>query len=142
MESYSGRIRRSMIGKKSKNISIVDKGLSAEGTFTTPGKLIVKGTIKGKLKCEEVIIAQEGAVYAVAEVGRITIAGKFDGEVSAAEELMILPTGKCSGKVTCRDLVVEAGGKLNAEVNCIASRDLKSGERGSNTDKKGEPISD
>lgn len=130
-----------MVGKKSKNISIVDKGLSAEGTFTTPGKLIVKGTIKGTLKCEELIIAQEGVVYAVAEVGRITIGGKFDGEISAAEELMILPTGKCSGKVTCGDLVVETGGKLNAEVNCTISRDLKSGGKVSGTDKKGEQVS-
>jgi len=129
-----------MVGKKTKNISIVDKGLSAEGTFTTPGKLIVKGTIKGKLKCEEIIIAQEGAVYAVAEVARITIGGKFDGEISAVEELMILPTGKCSGKVTCRDLIVEAGGKLNAEVNCTAPRDLKSGGKVSGTGKKGEQV--
>jgi len=134
-------MRRSMVGKKTKNISIVDKGLSAEGTFTTPGKLIVKGTIKGKLKCEEVIIAQEGAVYAIAEAARITIGGKFDGELSAAEELMILPTGRCSGKISCRDLIVEAGGKLNAEVNCIDSRDLKSGKKVSGTDKKGEQMS-
>ncbi len=130
-----------MVGKKAKNISIVDKGLSAEGTFTTPGKLIVKGTIKGKLKCEEVIIAQEGAVYAVTEVARITIGGKFDGEIVASEELMILPTGDCSGKVTCRDLVVEAGGKLNADVNCTIARNQKSGKEVAIADKKGEQVS-
>ena len=122
-----------MVGKKSKNLSIVDKGLSAEGTFVSPGKLIVKGTIKGTLKCEELIIAVEGAVYAVAEVDSITIGGKFDGEISATGELIILPTGDCSGKITCGDLIVEAGGKLNATVNCVGSRDLKSGKKLSGT---------
>ena len=34
---------------KTKNISIVDKGFTVDGTVSTTGRLIVKGTIKGTL---------------------------------------------------------------------------------------------
>lgn len=107
--------------KNSGNISIVDTGLTAEGTFTAKGKLIIKGTVKGKLSGENVVIAEEGAVYAVADAVRMTIGGTFDGTLSASEELVILASGNCSGKVTCRNLIVEAGGMLNAEVTSSAA---------------------
>ena len=56
----------------------------------------------------------------------MTIGGTFEGEIRASKELIILSTGNCSGKVVCKDFVVEAGGVLNAQVNCITSQDSKS----------------
>jgi len=38
--------------------------------------------------------------------------------------LIILATGTCSGKVECKDLIVENGGILNAEVSCKTSNKL------------------
>jgi cytoskeletal protein CcmA (bactofilin family) len=48
----------------------------------------------------------------------MTIGGHFDGQVEVTKALVILSTGRCSGQVTCKDLVVEAGGRLNATVTC------------------------
>ncbi len=39
---------------------------------------------------------------------------------ACSEELVILSTGKCSGRVVCKDLVIEAKGILNAQVSCIS----------------------
>lgn len=103
---------------KEKNFSIIDNGLTVDGNVSCKGKLVVKGVVKGNLEGETVIIAKEGAAYTEATVNRMTIGGSFEGKVSAAEELIILSTGKCSGSVVCKDLVVEPGGILNAEVSC------------------------
>lgn len=111
---------------KSKNFSLIDKGLVVEGTVSSKGKLIIKGTIKGTLSGEIVIIAKEGAAYTDAQVRSMVIGGTFEGSVRASEELIILSSGVCSGKVVCKDLVVEAGGILNAEVSCIKIQELKS----------------
>jgi cytoskeletal protein CcmA (bactofilin family) len=108
------------VRNEAKDFSIIDTSLSIEGTLATRGKLIVKGTIKGTLTGETVIIAKEGAVYARVRAASMTIGGTFEGEVQTTEALIILSTGKCSGKVICRDFVVEAGGRLNAEVICTA----------------------
>jgi len=114
------------VADKSKNFSLIDKGLIVEGTVSCKGKLIIKGTVKGTLSGEIVIIAEEGAAYTDAQVRSMTIGGTFEGNLKASEELIILSSGVCSGQVVCKDLVVEAGGILNAEVSCIKIQEIKS----------------
>ena len=108
---------------KSDNISIIDEGLTVDGTVSVKGKLVIKGAVKGSLVGETVIVAEGGVVYADTKVVSITMAGKFEGELNASKELIILSTGSCSGKVVCKNLVVEPGGILNAEVNCISKQE-------------------
>ncbi|MBU0988107.1 MAG: polymer-forming cytoskeletal protein [Proteobacteria bacterium] len=109
---------------KSKDFSIIDKELTVDGTVSTKGRLVIKGTVKGTLVGETVIVAQEGAVYADTKVNSMTIGGIFEGKIMASKELIILSTGNCSGKIVCKDFVVEAGGILNAHVTCITGQDL------------------
>ncbi len=101
-----------------KKFSIIDEGFTVDGTVTGKGRLVIKGTVKGAVTGDNVVIAEEGAVYADARAREITIGGVFDGQVEAEKALVILSTGKCSGEVKCHDLVVEAGGALNANVSC------------------------
>ncbi len=73
------------------------------------------------------IIAEDGLVNSSAtRVASITIGGNFQGDIIASKELIILATGKCAGKVECKDLIVENGGILNAEVSCKTSSKLSS----------------
>lgn len=46
------------------------------------------------------------------KVSSLTIGGSFKGELIASNELIILATGSCAGKVVCQDLIVENGGCL------------------------------
>ena len=101
-----------------KNISIVDHGLTIEGSVYCNGQLIVKGAVKGTLKGDDVVIAEDGAVHADATVSVITIGGQFDGTLRVTQKLVILATGRCQGKIICNDLTVEPGGVLNGEVAC------------------------
>ncbi len=110
---------------KSENISIIDKGLTVDGSLSVKGKLVIKGTVKGTLVGETVIVAKEGVICADTKVTNITIGGIFDGELEASNELIILSTGNCTGKVVCKNLVVEAGGKLNADVTSTAAQNTK-----------------
>ena len=108
---------------KSDNISIIDKGLTVDGTISAEGKLVIKGAVKGTLVGETVLVAEEGVICADTKVASISIGGKFDGELEASNELIILSTGSCGGRVACKNLVVEAGGILNADVNCISKQE-------------------
>lgn len=101
-----------------KNISIVDRGLTIEGSVSCNGQLIVKGVVQGTLKADDVVIAEDGAVHADATVSVLTVGGHFDGTLRVMHKLLILPTGRCQGKITCNDLVVEPGGILNGEIAC------------------------
>ena len=119
---------------KSKNLSIIDRDIVVDGTISSKGQLVIKGTVKGSINGETVVIAEEGAVYCDIKVTGITIGGTFEGELEASEELIILSTGYCAGHVVCKDLIVESGGVLNAEVTCKTARKPK--QTTSDKDKK------
>lgn len=105
-----------------KKFSIIDEGFTVDGTVTGKGRLVIKGTVKGAVTGDNVVIAENGAVFADAQAKEITVGGTFDGKIEAEKTLIILSTGKCSGDVKCHDLVVEAGGALNANVECKTSK--------------------
>ena len=113
------------MGKKERlNLSIIDRDLKIDGSIVSQGKLIIKGSVRGAIQGETVIIAEEGEVRSEAKVTSMTIGGSFEGEIQASKELIILSTGSCSGRVECKDLIVENGGILNAEVSCKTSKTM------------------
>lgn len=122
---------------KSKNLSIIDRDIVVDGTISSKGQLVIKGTVKGSINGETVVIAEEGAVYCDLKVTGITIGGTFEGELEASEELVILSTGYCAGRVVCKDLIVESGGVLNAEVTCKTARKPKAGAEEKSANDKG-----
>ncbi len=119
------------MGKKiNQNLSIIDRELKIEGAISSSGKLIIKGQVIGTIKGDVVIIAEDGQVESSGtDVSSITIGGNFEGEITASKELIILATGICAGKVVCKDLIVENGGILNAEVSCKTSNKLSSDKK-------------
>ena len=109
--------------KISEDLSIIDKDLTIDGTVSSTGRLIVKGILKGTVIGKNVVIAEEGSVYANVKVASMTIGGTFEGEIRALKKLILLSTGKCTGKVVCKDLVIETGAILNAQVTCLSGED-------------------
>ena len=104
------------MSKNFKQLSIIDADTVIDGTVSFDGRLVVRGTVRGHLEGHEAVISEEGAVYADTRVVHLTVNGTFDGNLWATGELHVLMNGKCHGRVTCSNLVVEAGGVLNAEV--------------------------
>ena len=124
------------MGYRSEPVSIIEKGFVIEGFVSWKGMLIISGTVKGTLVGETIVIAEEGSVYAKAKVAKMSVGGVFNGEAIASSEFFLLSTGNCAGKIACKDLVVEAGGILNAEVRNIIHRPPESDQDG----KPGEPV--
>jgi cytoskeletal protein CcmA (bactofilin family) len=106
------------VSNESNGFSVIDKDMEVKGDFSCNGRMVVRGSLKGSIKAESVVIADEAEVYADTKVKSMVIGGMFEGDINAAEEVTILSTGNCSGKVECKNLVIEAGGVINAEVNC------------------------
>jgi cytoskeletal protein CcmA (bactofilin family) len=116
--------------KTGESLSIIDKELKVEGSISSIGQLIIKGQVTGTIEGDVVIIAAEGKVISsYTKVSSITIGGTFQGEIVASDELIILSTGSCAGKVEYKRLIVENGGILNAEVICKADIKLLSNDK-------------
>lgn len=106
-----------------KDLSIIEKDLFVEGNVTSKGRMIIRGVVKGFLQAEDAVIAKGGALYGEVEAVRLTVAGLFEGEMKKVEELLVLSTGKCIGKIVCDNLTVERGGALNADISCFTDED-------------------
>ena len=115
--------------KLTKIPSIINKDQTFEGKISSRGKLIIHGTVKGKIVVDVLEIYEEGIVHADIQATDITVSGTFKGECRASNELNIRSTGNYNGKIICRNLVVEAGGILNAEVTCITAFEGESGNK-------------
>ncbi|ABW68005.1 bactofilin family protein [Desulfosudis oleivorans] len=103
---------------RQKGLSIIDGGLSIEGTLTVKGTLVIKGDVRGTIDGESLVIAAGGRVRATVRVTEMTVGGEFEGDAAVDRDLVILATGSCAGKVACRMLRMEKGGRLNTEVAC------------------------
>lgn len=103
--------------QKLSGFSVIDSDMVVEGSLSCNGQLVVRGSVKGSIQAESVVISDTGAVTADTKVRDMVIGGNFEGDITADEEVTILGTGNCSGKVECRNIVIEAGGIINAEIN-------------------------
>jgi len=101
---------------RSKGLSIIDKGLKVEGTVNAEGKLIIAGSMEGTLLGNEVVTVEGSRVVARVKVQDLVVAGEFQGDITAYRSLRILRTGDIGGNIACKDLSLEAGGKLNGNV--------------------------
>lgn len=121
---------------KKGGFSVIDSDMDVEGSLSCDGRLVIRGSVKGSIKAEGVVISDNGVVYADTKVKDMVVGGKFEGDIAATEEVTILRTGVCSGKVECKNLVIEAGGIINAEVNCTFMKELASGNTSATIHKK------
>lgn len=111
-----------------KELSIIEKDLFVEGSVTSKGRMIIRGVIKGSLTAEDAVIARGGALFGEVEAAKLTVAGVFEGEMKKVEELLVLSTGKCFGKIVCDNLTVERGGSINADISCLTEEGEDNGQ--------------
>ncbi|MBW2108821.1 MAG: polymer-forming cytoskeletal protein [Deltaproteobacteria bacterium] len=104
------------IKAKSKGLSVIDTGITVEGTIRAHGRLVIAGAVEGTLLGDDVVTAKGSRVTARAEVDDLVIAGDFEGDVTARKSLTILRTGNFTGNIVCKTLSLEAGGRLNGHV--------------------------
>ena len=85
-----------------KHFSIIDEGFTIEGTVSGKGRLIIKGTVKGTVTGDNVVIAENGVVHADARANEMTIGGSFYGEVDAEKIWLFSPPANALAKSDAR----------------------------------------
>jgi cytoskeletal protein CcmA (bactofilin family) len=115
MRVHNGRY---VLQHPQKKLSIVEKGLTIEGSVSFKGQLIINGTVKGTLAGDHIVITEEGVVEAETRASFITIGGIFRGRLTVSGKVVLLSAGVCSGIVECQEMELEPGGVLNGEISC------------------------
>lgn len=107
------------MGRQKQRMAIIDSDVHVKGQISGKGRLVVRGSVEGDIEIDELIVAEGGKVQGDTVCSILTIGGIISGQQSVKDLMVVLSTGRCVGQVTCGRMVVEAGGRLEAEVHCL-----------------------
>ena len=88
--------------------------------------LFVEGLVEATMDARLMEIAEPGAFKGSAEIDLAEIRGKFDGDLTVREKLVIYATGRVTGKIRYGKLVIEEGGQISGDIQYGASHAAKS----------------
>lgn len=101
---------------------IVGPNIKLKGLeITDCDTLLVEGSVEATMKSRVIEIAEIGAFKGEAEIEVAEIRGRFDGNLTVRDKLVIHATGRVTGKVRYGKLVIEEGGQLCGEVQVAAA---------------------
>jgi cytoskeletal protein CcmA (bactofilin family) len=99
---------------------IVGRDISLNGEIRTCDTLVVEGRVEAVLQdCKNIEIMGPGEFKGAAEVDVADISGRFDGDLSCRQRLIVRAGGKVLGKIRYGQLEIERGGVLSGEVEVL-----------------------
>ena len=91
------------------------------GGFNTLGMMIVDGRVDdGDIAADRLVVSHIGELQGHATVHRAEISGVFDGDLVAADEVIVRPTARLAGRVRCQRLVIHRGARIECSFSCDA----------------------
>lgn len=78
--------------------------------------LVVEGRVEATLDSRVLEIAEHGVFQGTIAVDQAEIRGRFEGEITVRKQLVILGTGKVSGKIRYAKIKVEEGAELSGDL--------------------------
>jgi cytoskeletal protein CcmA (bactofilin family) len=92
--------------------------------------LVVEGMVEATMDSRVIHIAEQGAFKGSAEVDLAEIHGTIDGNLTVRQKLVIHATGKVTGRIRYGKIVIEEGGQLSGDIECVAEGSARSSSSG------------
>ena len=109
---------------------IVGPDIKLKGVeITDCDTLVVEGTVEASMDSRVVQIAEHGVFKGTVSIDIAEIHGRFEGELTAREQLIIHATGRVSGKIRYGKIQVEEGGELAGDIAKTDSKTEKADTR-------------
>jgi cytoskeletal protein CcmA (bactofilin family) len=81
--------------------------------------VIVEGQLEAKFDSRVVEIAEPGVLSGTASMDVAEIWGRFEGELTVRQQLIIHPTGRVNGHVRYAKIRIEEGGEISGEISTL-----------------------
>lgn len=111
-----GTMPGSEAGKK----LVVGKDICLSGEITACDTMVVEGQVEASLKDSRMFeVTESGDFKGKVEIDIAEIRGKFEGELTAKERLIIRRSGIATGTIRYRLLEIEQGGEIAGAVEVL-----------------------
>ena len=91
--------------------------------------LVVEGRVEATMDSRVIRIAENGSYEGTVGIDVAEIHGRFEGELTARQQLIIHATGRVSGKIRYGKILIEEGGEISGDVQSLARAAAKEGLR-------------
>jgi cytoskeletal protein CcmA (bactofilin family) len=81
--------------------------------------VIVEGQLEAKFDSRVVEIAETGVLSGTASMDVAEIWGRFEGELTVRQQLIVHPTGRVNGHVRYAKIRIEEGGEISGEISTL-----------------------
>ena len=104
----------------------VGRSIKLRGEIAACDHLIVEGEVDAETAAATKLeISRDGILRGNAKVESASVSGSFDGEIEVKGLLFVEAGGKISGKITCGELEVRRGGRVEGALTYSGKSDTK-----------------
>ena len=97
------------------NASVIGSEMQINGNIKCQGSLILMGSVKGNIECDEINVYPEGVLKGTVKASDSVISGKFEGEIFS-DSISIESTANIKGGIYYNTFKSEPGAKLEIEL--------------------------
>lgn len=98
---------------------IVGRDIVISGEIQSCDCLVVEGTVKANVTCNELRIAEGGLFQGEATVANADVVGRFEGELQISERLLLRSSGTISARLRYRQIEIERGGRISGDIQAL-----------------------
>ncbi|GAB6052497.1 polymer-forming cytoskeletal protein [Magnetospira thiophila] len=101
---------------------VVGRDIRLKGEITACERLVIEGEVEVSVTGAKLIeVLPSGLFKGDVDVERAEISGRFEGNLTAREELVIHAGGKVIGSVQYGRIVIESGGEVSGDMMSLSS---------------------
>ncbi len=106
-------------GEKLKSFLGSDSEL--EGELSSTGILRLDGTVRGRIRADQVILTERAVIRGEIAARRIIVGGRAEGVLRAEELQEIGPKGRVQGDIVARRVLMASGGTFDGRIEMPAA---------------------
>ncbi|MFK7839086.1 MAG: polymer-forming cytoskeletal protein [Bdellovibrionales bacterium] len=119
--AYPGYAGASNIASSGDRRLTIGAGITMSGEIEACDYLLVEGTVEAALKGASVLdIAETGVFYGTVEIEDATIAGRFEGDITAQGRLVLREGATVTGTIAYKELEIEAGAIIDGKLTPLS----------------------
>ncbi len=100
---------------------IVGRDIVITGEIQSCDCLVVEGTVKANVTCNELRIVRGGLFLGSALVANVDLAGCFEGELQVSQRLLLRASGRISAKLHYHQIEIELGGQISGDIQAFGT---------------------
>ncbi|EKD56476.1 MAG: hypothetical protein ACD_58C00177G0010 [uncultured bacterium] len=103
--------------------TIVGANVKLTGILKDANDITIFGHVEGEVISDKNVMLEENAsIKGPITAQVITVSGSVNGSINAETKLEITPTGKVTGSITTRDLIIKSGAQFDGKSAMIKSK--------------------